>query len=109
MDQASVEPSAESPSPPPVEVERRPSAGAVLEENGEQEVEPLRNGAEHASETESSDNMPEFMLFTNPPSVKEPLIKAVPRKAISLQPSLVSCMCICQVLPLKAFLLFCRA
>uniref|UniRef100_A0A672LPG6 Eukaryotic translation initiation factor 4 gamma 3-like n=1 Tax=Sinocyclocheilus grahami TaxID=75366 RepID=A0A672LPG6_SINGR len=55
MDQPSMEPAAESPSPPPVEVERRPSAGAVLEENGEQEVEPLRNGAEHASETESSD------------------------------------------------------
>uniref|UniRef100_A0A8C1C0E1 Eukaryotic translation initiation factor 4 gamma, 3b n=1 Tax=Cyprinus carpio carpio TaxID=630221 RepID=A0A8C1C0E1_CYPCA len=57
VDQSSMEPAAESPSPPPVEVERRPSAGAVLEENGEQEVEPLRNGAEHASETESSDSM----------------------------------------------------
>lgn len=102
MDQSSMEPAAESPRPPPVEVERRPSAGAVIEENGEQEVEPLRNGAEHTSETESSDSM-------HPPAVKEPLIKAVPRKAISLQPSLVSCMCICQVLPLKAFLLFCRA
>lgn len=102
MDQSSMEPAAESPSPPPVEVERRPSAGAVLEENGEQEVEPLRNGAEHASETESSDSM-------HLPAVKEPLIKAVPRMTISLQPSLVSPLCICQVLPLKAFLLFCRA
>uniref|UniRef100_A0A671N733 Eukaryotic translation initiation factor 4 gamma 3-like n=1 Tax=Sinocyclocheilus anshuiensis TaxID=1608454 RepID=A0A671N733_9TELE len=81
VDQSSMEPAAESPSPPPVEVERRPSAGAVLEENGEQEVEPLRNGAEHASETESSESM-------HPPAIKEPLIKAVPRKAISLQPSL---------------------
>uniref|UniRef100_A0A673JK48 Eukaryotic translation initiation factor 4 gamma 3-like n=1 Tax=Sinocyclocheilus rhinocerous TaxID=307959 RepID=A0A673JK48_9TELE len=71
--QPSMEPAAESPSPPPVEVERRPSTGAVLEENGEQEVEPLRNGAEHASETESSDSI-------HPPAVKEPLIKAVPRK-----------------------------
>uniref|UniRef100_A0A671PGA0 Eukaryotic translation initiation factor 4 gamma 3-like n=1 Tax=Sinocyclocheilus anshuiensis TaxID=1608454 RepID=A0A671PGA0_9TELE len=73
MDQPSMEPAAESPSPPPVEVERRPSAGAVLEENGEQEVEPLRNGAEHASETENSD---------------------MPRKAISLQHSLVSHVCL---------------
>uniref|UniRef100_A0A672LIJ7 Eukaryotic translation initiation factor 4 gamma 3-like n=1 Tax=Sinocyclocheilus grahami TaxID=75366 RepID=A0A672LIJ7_SINGR len=63
--------SSKSPSPPPVEVERRPSAGAVLEENGEQEVEPLRNGAEHASETEM-----------------------LPRKAISLQHSLVSHVCL---------------
>uniref|UniRef100_A0A671PCH7 Eukaryotic translation initiation factor 4 gamma 3-like n=1 Tax=Sinocyclocheilus anshuiensis TaxID=1608454 RepID=A0A671PCH7_9TELE len=74
MDQPSMEPAAESPSPPPVEVERRPSAGAVLEENGEQEVEPLRNGAEHASETENSDSI-------HPPAVKEPLIKAVPQPA----------------------------
>uniref|UniRef100_A0A9J8BEC5 Eukaryotic translation initiation factor 4 gamma, 3b n=1 Tax=Cyprinus carpio carpio TaxID=630221 RepID=A0A9J8BEC5_CYPCA len=74
VDQSSMEPAAESPSPPPVEVERRPSAGAVLEENGEQEVEPLRNGAEHASETESSDSM-------HTPAVKEPLIKAVPQPA----------------------------
>ncbi|KAK2885631.1 hypothetical protein Q8A67_016468 [Cirrhinus molitorella] len=74
MDQPPMEPAAESPSPPPVEVERRPSAGAVLEENGEQEVEPLRNGAEHASETESSDSI-------HPPAVKEPLIKAVPQPA----------------------------
>lgn len=101
MDQPSMESAAESPSPPPVEVERRPSVGAVLEENGEQEVEPQRNGAEHSSETESSDSI-------HPPAVKEPLIKTVPRKAISLH-SLVSHMCICQVLPLKAFLLFCRA
>uniref|UniRef100_A0A8C2EQ29 Eukaryotic translation initiation factor 4 gamma, 3b n=1 Tax=Cyprinus carpio TaxID=7962 RepID=A0A8C2EQ29_CYPCA len=72
MDQPSMEPAAESPSPPPVEVERVPSAGAVLEENGEQEVEPLRNGAEHTSETESNDSI-------HPPAVKEPLIKAVPQ------------------------------
>uniref|UniRef100_A0A8C2GUF1 Eukaryotic translation initiation factor 4 gamma, 3b n=1 Tax=Cyprinus carpio TaxID=7962 RepID=A0A8C2GUF1_CYPCA len=72
MDQPSMEPAAESPSPPPVEVERVPSAGAVLEENGEQEVEPLRNGAEHTSETESNDSM-------HTPAVKEPLIKAVPQ------------------------------
>uniref|UniRef100_A0A8C2BDC4 Eukaryotic translation initiation factor 4 gamma, 3b n=1 Tax=Cyprinus carpio TaxID=7962 RepID=A0A8C2BDC4_CYPCA len=44
--------------------------GAVLEENGEQEVEPLRNGAEHTSETESNDSM-------HTPAVKEPLIKSV--------------------------------
>ncbi|XP_052397271.1 eukaryotic translation initiation factor 4 gamma 3 isoform X3 [Carassius gibelio] len=69
--QSSMEPAAESPSPPPVELERRPSAGAVLEENGEQEAEPLRNGAEHTSETESSDSI-------HPPAVKEPLIEAVP-------------------------------
>ncbi|XP_043080532.1 eukaryotic translation initiation factor 4 gamma 3 isoform X1 [Puntigrus tetrazona] len=74
MDESSMEPAAKSPSPPPVEVERRPSAGAVLEENGEQEAEPLRNGAEHASETESSDS-------THPPAVKEPLIKALPQPA----------------------------
>ncbi|XP_026096921.1 eukaryotic translation initiation factor 4 gamma 3 isoform X5 [Carassius auratus] len=73
-DQSSMEPAAESPSPPPVEVERRPSAGAVLEENGEQEAEPLRNGAEHTSETESSDSI-------HPPAVKEPLIEAVPQPA----------------------------
>lgn len=97
-----MEPAPESPSPPPVEVERRPSAGAVLEENGEQEVEPLRNGAEHTSETESSDSI-------HPPAVKEPLIKAVPRKANSLQHSLVSFDYICQVLPLNWFLLFCSA
>ncbi|XP_051735410.1 eukaryotic translation initiation factor 4 gamma 3 isoform X7 [Ctenopharyngodon idella] len=74
MDQPSMESAAESPSPPPVEVERRPSVGAVLEENGEQDVEPQRNGAEHASETESSDSI-------HPPAVKEPLIKAVPQPA----------------------------
>ncbi|XP_073795005.1 eukaryotic translation initiation factor 4 gamma 3 isoform X9 [Danio rerio] len=73
-DQASMEPAPESPSPPPVEVERRPSVGAVLEENGEQEVEPLRNGAEHTSETESSDSI-------HPPAVKEPLIKVLPQPA----------------------------
>ncbi|XP_052397272.1 eukaryotic translation initiation factor 4 gamma 3 isoform X4 [Carassius gibelio] len=72
--QSSMEPAAESPSPPPVELERRPSAGAVLEENGEQEAEPLRNGAEHTSETESSDSI-------HPPAVKEPLIEAVPQPA----------------------------
>uniref|UniRef100_A0A8C2ENG2 Eukaryotic translation initiation factor 4 gamma, 3b n=1 Tax=Cyprinus carpio TaxID=7962 RepID=A0A8C2ENG2_CYPCA len=75
MDQPSMEPAAESPSPPPVEVERVPSAGAVLEENGEQEVEPLRNGAEHTSETESNDSI-------HPPAVKEPLIKAVPPEPV---------------------------
>ncbi|XP_052449626.1 eukaryotic translation initiation factor 4 gamma 3 isoform X2 [Carassius gibelio] len=74
VDQSSMEPAAEIPSLPPVEVERRPSAETMLEENGEQEVEPLRNGAEHASETESSDSM-------HPPAVKEPLIKAVPQPA----------------------------
>lgn len=68
------QPAAKSPSPPPVEVERRPSVGAALEENGEQEAEPLRNGAEHASETESSDGM-------HISAVKEPLIKAVPQPA----------------------------
>uniref|UniRef100_A0A8C2BDX1 Eukaryotic translation initiation factor 4 gamma, 3b n=1 Tax=Cyprinus carpio TaxID=7962 RepID=A0A8C2BDX1_CYPCA len=49
--------------------------GAVLEENGEQEVEPLRNGAEHTSETESNDSM-------HTPAVKEPLIKAVPPESV---------------------------
>jgi len=98
MNQSSMESAAESPSPPPVEVERRPSVGVVLEENGEQEVDPQRNGAEHASENESSDSI-------HSPADKEPLIKAVPRKAISLQCSLV----ICQALPLKPFLLFHRA
>ncbi|XP_067302409.1 eukaryotic translation initiation factor 4 gamma 3 isoform X10 [Pseudorasbora parva] len=73
-DQPSMESAAESPSPPPVEEERRPSAGVVLEENGEQEVEPQRNGAEHISETESSDSI-------HPPAVKEPLIKTVPQPA----------------------------
>lgn len=67
------QPAAQSPSPPPVEVERRPSVEAALEENGEQEAEPLRNGAEHTSETESSDG-----IHTS--AVREPLIKAVPRE-----------------------------
>lgn len=67
------QPAAKSLSPPPVEVERRPSVGAVLEENGEQEAEPLRNGAEHASETESSEG-----IHTS--AVREPLIIAVPRE-----------------------------
>uniref|UniRef100_A0A672L9Q7 Eukaryotic translation initiation factor 4 gamma 3-like n=1 Tax=Sinocyclocheilus grahami TaxID=75366 RepID=A0A672L9Q7_SINGR len=68
VDQSSMEPAAESPSPPPVEVEWRPSAGPVLEENGEQEAEPLRNGAEHASETESSESMhpPRFCSSAEP-------------------------------------------
>ncbi|XP_051515924.1 eukaryotic translation initiation factor 4 gamma 3-like isoform X4 [Myxocyprinus asiaticus] len=74
MDRPATEPAAKSPSPPPVEVEKRPSAGAVLEENGEQEAEPLRNGAEHVSETESSDSI-------HTPVAKEPLIKAVPQLA----------------------------
>ncbi|XDV45940.1 hypothetical protein PO909_013939 [Leuciscus waleckii] len=74
MDQSSMESAAESPSPPPVEVERRPSVGVVLEENGEQEVDPQRNGAEHASENENSDNI-------HSPADKEPLIKAVPQPA----------------------------
>ncbi|XP_057176111.1 eukaryotic translation initiation factor 4 gamma 3 isoform X2 [Triplophysa rosa] len=68
------QPAAKSPSPPPVEVERRPSVGAALEENGEQEAEPLRNGAEHSSETESSDG-----IHTS--AVREPLIIAVPQPA----------------------------
>ncbi|XP_056589766.1 eukaryotic translation initiation factor 4 gamma 3 isoform X10 [Triplophysa dalaica] len=68
------QPAAKSLSPPPVEVERRPSVGAVLEENGEQEAEPIRNGAEHASETESSDG-----IHTS--AVREPLIIAVPQPA----------------------------
>ncbi|KAK7128843.1 hypothetical protein R3I94_017167 [Phoxinus phoxinus] len=74
LDQSSMESAAESPSPPPVEVERRPSEGVVLEENGEQEVDPQRNGAEDASENESSDSVPS-------PADKEPLIKAVPQPA----------------------------
>ncbi|KAK7132264.1 hypothetical protein R3I93_018728 [Phoxinus phoxinus] len=74
LDQSSMESAAESPSPPPVEVERRPSEGVVLEENGEQEVDPQRNGAEHASENESSDSVPSS-------ADKEPLIKAVPQPA----------------------------
>ncbi|XP_051947205.1 eukaryotic translation initiation factor 4 gamma 3-like isoform X4 [Xyrauchen texanus] len=69
MDRPAWEPAAESPSPPPVEVERMPLVGAVLEENGEQEAETLRNGADHASETESSDSI-------HPSVVKEPVIKA---------------------------------
>ncbi|XP_077070711.1 eukaryotic translation initiation factor 4 gamma 3 isoform X3 [Siphateles boraxobius] len=74
MDQSSMDSAAESPSPPPVEVERRPSVGVELEENGEQEVDPQRNGAEHASENESSDSI-------HSPADKEPLIKAVPQPA----------------------------
>ncbi|CAM4679691.1 unnamed protein product [Leuciscus chuanchicus] len=74
MDQSSMESAAESPSPPPVEVERRPSVGVVLEENGEQEVDPQRNGTEHACENENSDNI-------HSPADKEPLIKAVPQPA----------------------------
>ncbi|KAL2104182.1 hypothetical protein ACEWY4_001050 [Coilia grayii] len=69
-----------SPSPPPMEAnaeaeeKKQPTASpppssfpvasaavtattaAAVEENGEQEPEPLRNGAEHASETDSSDS-----------------------------------------------------
>ncbi|KAG5838959.1 hypothetical protein ANANG_G00229280 [Anguilla anguilla] len=41
-----------TPSPSPEESQDPP----LPEENGEQEAEPLRNGAEHASETESSDS-----------------------------------------------------
>ncbi|XP_051961475.1 eukaryotic translation initiation factor 4 gamma 3-like isoform X2 [Xyrauchen texanus] len=74
MDRPATEPAAKSPSPPPVEVEKRPSAGTVQEENGEQEEEPLKNGAEHISETESSDSI-------HTPVTKEPLIKAVPQLA----------------------------
>lgn len=40
-------------SAPPEEAQEKP---AVLEENGESEPEPLRNGAGHASETESVDS-----------------------------------------------------
>lgn len=48
----------------PLEAEHRPPSPSpeegpeppLPEENGEQEAEPLRNGAEHASETESSDS-----------------------------------------------------
>ncbi|XP_036388416.1 eukaryotic translation initiation factor 4 gamma 3 isoform X4 [Megalops cyprinoides] len=44
---------AERQSPPPPDPEE---SAPVLEENGEREPEPVRNGAEHASETESSDS-----------------------------------------------------
>ncbi|XP_041130560.1 eukaryotic translation initiation factor 4 gamma 3-like isoform X3 [Polyodon spathula] len=40
------------PSPVPVEMKQQP----VPEENGERELEPVRNGAEHVSESESTDS-----------------------------------------------------
>ncbi|TRY96654.1 hypothetical protein DNTS_024268 [Danionella cerebrum] len=71
IDPSCLKAAAESPSPPPVDVERRASAGALLEENGQQELEPLRNGAEHSSETEGGD--------ISLPLHKEPLIKVLPQ------------------------------
>uniref|UniRef100_A0AAR2JGJ1 Eukaryotic translation initiation factor 4 gamma 3 n=1 Tax=Pygocentrus nattereri TaxID=42514 RepID=A0AAR2JGJ1_PYGNA len=60
-----VEAAVEHSVPPPVGVERRSSTAAPVEENGEQEAEPLRNGPEHTSETESSDEV-------LAPALKEP-------------------------------------
>ncbi|XP_073731303.1 eukaryotic translation initiation factor 4 gamma 3 isoform X3 [Misgurnus anguillicaudatus] len=74
MVEPTVETVEETLSPSPVEVERRPSVGAALEENGEHEAEPLRNGAEHPLETESTDGV-------HISAVREPLIKAVPQPA----------------------------
>ncbi|XP_017565077.1 eukaryotic translation initiation factor 4 gamma 3 isoform X5 [Pygocentrus nattereri] len=65
-----VEAAVEHSVPPPVGVERRSSTAAPVEENGEQEAEPLRNGPEHTSETESSDEV-------LAPALKEPSNNAI--------------------------------
>ncbi|MGH0120137.1 UNVERIFIED_CONTAM: hypothetical protein FKN15_065298 [Acipenser sinensis] len=44
------------PSPVPVEMEKQQQQLPVPEENGERELEPVRNGAEHVSESESTDS-----------------------------------------------------
>ncbi|XP_058858708.1 eukaryotic translation initiation factor 4 gamma 3-like isoform X2 [Acipenser ruthenus] len=44
------------PSPVPVEMEKQQQQQPVPEENGERELEPVRNGAEHVSESESTDS-----------------------------------------------------
>ncbi|XP_022533176.2 eukaryotic translation initiation factor 4 gamma 3 isoform X3 [Astyanax mexicanus] len=53
-----VEATVDTSSPPPVCVERRSSTAAPVEENGEQEAEPLRNGPEHTPEADSSEGVP---------------------------------------------------
>ncbi|XP_026776818.3 eukaryotic translation initiation factor 4 gamma 3 isoform X4 [Pangasianodon hypophthalmus] len=52
-----VEATVENSSLSSVAVEHRASAETPVEENGEQEAEPLKNGPEHSSEAESSDGV----------------------------------------------------
>ncbi|XP_030624145.1 eukaryotic translation initiation factor 4 gamma 3 isoform X1 [Chanos chanos] len=74
-EELAVEPELQSPSPPPVEVERKVGP-AVVEENGEQELEPLRNGAEHTSETESSDRgITPALKETSTKPLQQPVLK----------------------------------
>ncbi|XP_062871620.1 eukaryotic translation initiation factor 4 gamma 3 isoform X3 [Trichomycterus rosablanca] len=67
-----VEAEVECSSPSPVSVERRASAGTPLEENGEQEAEPLKNGPELSSEAESGDgvNAPGLIETIQKPELK---------------------------------------
>ncbi|MBN3278709.1 IF4G3 factor, partial [Polyodon spathula] len=51
-DREALEAEPHCPSPVPVEMKQQP----VPEENGERELEPVRNGAEHISESESTDS-----------------------------------------------------
>ncbi|XP_053542081.1 eukaryotic translation initiation factor 4 gamma 3 isoform X3 [Ictalurus punctatus] len=52
-----IEATVENSSLSSVAVEHRSSAETPVEENGEQEAEPLKNGPEHSSEAESSDGV----------------------------------------------------
>lgn len=61
---------------PTVCVERQDTTEAPFEENGEQEVEPLKNGPEHTSEAESSDG-----VLT--PALKESSTSAIQSKGHS--------------------------
>ncbi|KAI4881286.1 hypothetical protein NFI96_032553 [Prochilodus magdalenae] len=65
-----VEATVEHSIPLSVGVERRSSTAAPVEENGEQEAEPLRNGPEYTSEIESTDG-----VLT--PALKEPATNAI--------------------------------
>ncbi|XP_058265223.1 eukaryotic translation initiation factor 4 gamma 3 isoform X4 [Hemibagrus wyckioides] len=66
-----IEATVENSGPSSVAVEHRASAEPTVEENGEQEAEPLKNGPEHSSEAEGSDG-----VLT--PALEEPNSSTIP-------------------------------
>ncbi|KAK3518895.1 hypothetical protein QTP70_014938 [Hemibagrus guttatus] len=67
-----IEATVENSSPSSVVMEHRASAEPTVEENGEQEAEPLKNGPEHSSEAEGSDG-----VLT--PALEEPESSTIPK------------------------------
>ncbi|XP_053339176.1 eukaryotic translation initiation factor 4 gamma 3 isoform X2 [Clarias gariepinus] len=71
-----IEATVEKPSLSSVTVDHRASAETPVEENGEQEAEPLKNGPEHSSEAESSDGgLTPALEESNSNTIQKPELK----------------------------------